>query len=155
MKFFSPAFAPAENIPVKYTCDGEDISPPLQWAELPEGVKTLALICDDPDAPSGVWDHWLMFNITPDRIGLEENTPKQFDPFRGVGHGLNSWNNTFYNGPCPPAGQHRYYFKLYALDTRLRIKPGVNKAALLKAMEGHILGQTYFWGVYSRAGIEE
>lgn len=150
MKFYSPAFAATEEIPVKYTCDGEDISPPLQWSDLPEGTKSLAMICDDPDAPSGVWDHWLIFNISPELTGLEEDTPKVFDPFRGVGHGINNWNNSYYGGPCPPSGQHRYYFKLYALDAKLRIKPGSSKGAILRAMEGHVLEKAHFFGVYSR-----
>lgn len=153
MKFYSPAFAATERIPQKYTCDGEDISPPLQWTELPEGTKSLAVICDDPDAPSGVWDHWLIFNISPELTGLEEDTPKQFDPFRGVGHGLNSWQNAYYGGPCPPSGEHRYYFKLYALDCRLKIKPGTAKGGLLRAMEGHILEKAHFYGVYSREAV--
>lgn len=150
MKFFSPAFAATEKIPEKYTCDGDDISPPLEWSDIPVGTKSLAIICDDPDAPVDVWDHWIIFNISPGTVGLEENTPKQFDPFKGVGHGLNSWKNAYYGGPCPPSGQHRYYFKLYALDTRLGIKPGSTKGELLRAMEGHILDKAHFYGVYSR-----
>ena len=150
MKFYSPAFEDRADIPEKYTCDGADISPPLKWADIPEGTKTLALICDDPDAPGGVWDHWIMFNINPEMTGLDEDVPKEFDPFRGVAHGINSWGNSYYGGPCPPFGQHRYYFKLYALDARVNLKPGANKAALVRAMEGHILGQSYFFGVYTR-----
>ncbi|SIN91818.1 YbhB/YbcL family Raf kinase inhibitor-like protein [Halodesulfovibrio marinisediminis] len=150
MKFFSPAFANTDKIPAKYTCDGEDISPPLEWSDIPVGTQSLAIICDDPDAPVGVWDHWLIFNINPNLTGLDENTPKQFDPFKGVGHGLNSWKNAYYGGPCPPSGQHRYYFKLYALDRRLQIKPGSSKGDLLRAMEGHILEKAHFYGVYAR-----
>ena len=153
MKFYSPAFANESEIPKQYTCDGADVSPPLEWSELPEGTKSLVVICDDPDAPGGVWDHWILFNIKPDSTGLEENVPQQFDPYKGVGHGINSWNNSYYNGPCPPSGQrHRYYFKLYALDTRLNLKPGANKAAVIRAMEGHYLAQTHFFGVYARKG---
>ena len=154
MKFFSPAFEHTTAIPQQYTCDGDDISPPLQWAELPEQTKTLALICDDPDAPNGVWDHWIMFNIKPELNGLEENVPKKFDPFGGIGHGNNSWGNAYYNGPCPPSGQHRYYFKLYALDARINLKPGIPKAQLLRAMDGHILGEARFFGTYTRPSGE-
>ncbi len=142
----SSAFAPGESIPRQYTCDGQDLSPPLQWADPPAGTQSFALIVDDPDAPIGTWVHWVLFNLPPETRDL----PEQTGP---VGHsqdGNNSWKRSGYGGPCPPGGTHRYYFKLYALDTMLDLAAGADKKQLLQAMEGRILAQAEVMGVYSR-----
>lgn len=144
MALTSPAFNNEEAIPIKYSCDGEDISPELDWFGTPEGTISLALIMDDPDAPGGSWVHWVLFNLPMDLSGLREG-------MAGVGlDGTNSWNRTGYGGPCPPSGTHRYFFKLYALDINLDLESGADKGSLLEAMEGHILGQAELMGIYSR-----
>lgn len=146
----SAAFAPGEEIPAKYTCDGDDISPPLQWADPPAGTQSIALIADDPDAPRGTWVHWVLYNLPADSRSLPEAIPPQAELADGSRHGENSWKRSDYGGPCPPSGTHRYFFKLYALDTLLDLDPGADKDALLKAMEGHVLAQTDVMGTYSR-----
>lgn len=146
LELTSPAFAAEESIPAKYTCDGQDISPPLEWGEPPQGTESLALIMDDPDAPVGVWDHWLLFNLPAETRQLDEGAAP---PSESQG-GQNSWGRTGYGGPCPPGGTHRYFFKLYALDTVLDIEAGAGKEELLQAMEGHILAQGELMGRYSR-----
>jgi Raf kinase inhibitor-like YbhB/YbcL family protein len=144
MTITSPAFIEGDPIPVQFSCDGEDISPELAWSGIPEGTASLAFIMDDPDAPMGTWVHWVLFNLPADSTGLPQAVT-------GVGvDGQNSWDRTGYGGPCPPGGTHRYYFKLYALDTILDLDPGANKAALESAMEGHILAQAELMGTYSR-----
>ena len=142
----SSAFSSGQRIPTKFTCDGEDISPPLQWSEPPAGTQSLALIMDDPDAPAGTWDHWLLFNLPASSRGLPEQTGTP----GGSVAGKNSWGRTGYGGPCPPRGTHRYSFKLYALNTTLALPAGANKAQLLRAMADHILAQTELVGTYSR-----
>lgn len=142
----SPAFAAGQPIPTRYTCDGKDVSPPLRWSDPPPGTQSLALIMDDPDAPVGVWDHWLLFNLPPSIRDL----PEKAAPPAGALDGKNSWGRTGYGGPCPPGGTHRYFFKLYALDTLLNLKAGAGKSELLKAMEGHILAQAELMGTYAR-----
>jgi Raf kinase inhibitor-like YbhB/YbcL family protein len=146
----SAAFAHEESIPVKYSCDGEDISPPLGWGDPPEGTRSLALICDDPDAPVGTWVHWVLYNLPVENRSLPEAVPPDAELADGSRHGQNSWRQLGYGGPCPPSGTHRYFFKLYALDTNLDLAAGANKAQLLEAMEGHILGQAELMGTYSR-----
>ena len=144
MALTSPAFNDGDPIPEKFSCDGEDISPELDWFGIPEGTVTLVLIMDDPDAPMGTWVHWVLFNLPMDLSGLRENMP-------GVGlDGSNSWNRTGYGGPCPPSGTHHYYFKLYALDLALDLEAWADKAAILSAMTGHILGEAELMGTYSR-----
>ena len=144
MALTSPAFNNEEAIPEKYSCDGEDISPELDWFGTPEGTVSLALIMDDPDAPGGSWVHWVLYNLPMDLSGLREGMV-------GVGlDGTNSWNRTGYGGPCPPTGTHRYFFKLYALDKNLKLESGADKGTVLEAMEGHILGQAELMGTYSR-----
>jgi len=147
----SPAFKEGEIIPAKYTCDGLDISPPLKWSDVPEGTKSIALICEDPDAPIRIWVHWVIYNIPPEKGELPEGVPKT-ETIGGVEkQGKNSWGRIGYGGPCPPGTKpHRYYFKLYALDIELTIGPGMKKKQLLKAMEGHILAQTNLMGRYTR-----
>lgn len=147
----SSVFAQGESIPVKYSCKGEDISPPLAWGDPPAGTQSLALIMDDPDAPGGTWDHWILFNISPDLRELQENLPmtgKNQDP-NATFVGNNSWRRADYGGPCPPSGTHRYFFKLYALDTIISLLPGATKQELLKAMDGHILAETELMGTFS------
>jgi Raf kinase inhibitor-like YbhB/YbcL family protein len=150
IKLSSAAFAEGEMIPKQYSCDGEDISPPLAWQNTPAGTKTFALICDDPDAPMGTWVHWVMFNIPPDTTELPENTPPQEELANGAKQGTNDFRKIGYGGPCPPGGTHRYYFKLYALDTELDLKANITKAGLLQAMEGHILAVAQLMGKYKR-----
>jgi Raf kinase inhibitor-like YbhB/YbcL family protein len=146
----STAFAPGEPIPQKYTCDGDDISPPLQWSDPPQGTQSLALICDDPDAPIGTWVHWVLYNLPAEGRSLPEAVPSDADLPDGSRHGQNGWRRPGYGGPCPPGGTHRYFFKLYALNTVLDLKAGAGKKQVLQAMEGHILAQAELMGVYSR-----
>lgn len=149
----SPAFAQGAPIPVKYTCAGEDISPPLEWSGIPAGVKSLALVVDDPDAPGGTWVHWVVVNLPPDTPGLPEGASRAKGepaaPLTVQMQGKNSWGRADYGGPCPPSGQHRYYFKLYALDTVLDGQSPDQKA-LLQAMEGHVLARGEWMGVFQK-----
>lgn len=142
----SPAFVASASIPGVYTCDGADRSPELTWHGMPAGTQSYALIMDDPDAPNGTWDHWLLFNIPAMLNRLDEAA----DMPKGAVSGKNSWGNTGYGGPCPPSGTHRYFFKLYALDTLLTLASGVNKQDLLNAMKGHVLASSELMGVYKR-----
>lgn len=146
----STAFEEGGMIPKKYTCDGEDVSPPLAWTGIPEGTRTLALISDDPDAPMGTWVHWVLFNIPPDTKGLPEAVPPDEMLENGARHGITDFRRIGYGGPCPPAGTHRYFFKLYALDTGLDLKAGSSKKQLMEAMEGHVLAEGQLMGRYSR-----
>ncbi|HOV33498.1 MAG TPA: YbhB/YbcL family Raf kinase inhibitor-like protein [Candidatus Hydrogenedens sp.] len=147
----SPAFKSGSPIPKKYTGDGPDISPPLNWDGIPDGTKSLALISDDPDAPVGTWVHWVIFNIPPTEKGLPEGVPKQNTLANGARQGTSDFRKVGYNGPAPPPGKpHRYYFKLYALNTMLDLPAGAKKSDLLKAMEGHILAQAEYMGTYQR-----
>ena len=150
----SPAFKQDERIPVKFTGEGADVSPALDWGDPPAGTKSFALICDDPDAPMGTWDHWLLWNIPADRKGLPENVARTetVPALGGAAQGNNSWPKIGYNGPMPPKGHgtHHYHFVVYALDTALTLKPGADKKALLAAMKGHVLGQGKLTGVYER-----
>jgi len=146
----SAAFAAGESIPPKYTCDGQDISPPLEWSDPPAGTQSFALICDDPDAPVGTWIHWVLFNLPAESHALPEAVPADADLADGGRHGENSWRRLGYGGPCPPGGTHRYFFKLYALDTVLDLDAGVSKKQVLRAMEGHTLAQVELMGTYSR-----
>lgn len=146
----SAAFTPGDPIPRKYTCDSEDISPPLQWSDPPRDTHSFALIADDPDAPIGTWVHWVLYNLPAEARALPQAVPPDADLADGSRHGNNSWGKLGYGGPCPPGGTHRYFFKLYALDTVLDLVAGASKEHLLKAMEGHILGQTEVMGVYTR-----
>jgi len=150
MKLISSAFKEGEMIPSKYTCDGPDVSPPLEWSDAPAGTKSFALISDDPDAPVGTWVHWVIFNIPANEHKLEENVPKTEVLKNGARQGKNDFGRLGYGGPCPPGGTHRYFFKLYALDRELDLRPGATKRDLLKAMEGHVLAEAYLMGKYKR-----
>jgi len=140
----SPAFNHEESIPSKYTCVGDDVAPPLAIDGVPDGTRSLALIVDDPDAPSGTWDHWLLFNMPHDltRIG-EGDMPVATS-------GTNSWGNLGYGGPCPPDGEHRYLFKVYALDTMLELPEGSSKQEIETAMEGHVLEKATLMGRFKK-----
>ncbi|MGQ9576674.1 MAG: YbhB/YbcL family Raf kinase inhibitor-like protein [Thermoguttaceae bacterium] len=151
----SPAFANGGPIPRKYSGDGEDISPPLNWSNLPPGTKELALICDDPDAPTAEpWVHWVIYKIPAELTGLPEGiaaVPRLKEP-AGALQGKNSWNTVGYRGPKPPPnhGLHHYFFKLYALQAKLTVEPGLTKRTLLEEMTGHVLGQAQLVGTYLR-----
>lgn len=150
IKITSSAFKDGGLIPTKYTCDGADISPPLQWDAVPEGTKSIALICDDPDAPMGTWVHWVLYNLPPDVVELAEDVPADETLPNGAMQGTSDFGRIGYGGPCPPSGTHRYFFKIYLLDTTLDLSPGARKRDLLKAMEGHILAQGQLIGKYKR-----
>ncbi len=154
LKLTSSAFVHNGGIPQKYTCEGENASPPLSWADLPAGTKSLVLIVDDPDAPDPkkpkmVWDHWLLYDIPPGAEGLPEAVKPQDLP-AGTRQAKNSWKKTGYGGPCPPIGRHRYFHKLYALDVVLPDLKTPKKKALLEAMKGHVLGKAELIGTYQK-----
>lgn len=154
MKLTSPSFQDRGDIPKKYTCDGEDVSPPLKWSDVPEGTKSFALIVDDPDAPDPdnpktTWVHWVLYDIPRTVPSLPEGL-KRPDLPKGALQGMNDWKKTGYGGPCPPVGKHRYFFKLYALDVVLPDLGRPTKAALEKAMEGHVLSKADLIGLYQR-----
>ena len=145
LQLVSPAFKHNELIPKKYTCDGKDINPPLLIENIPSGAKSLALIVDDPDAPVGTWVHWVVWNINPDTREIKEDSvPK------GAQQGVNDFRKNDYGGPCPPSGTHRYFFKLYALDTMLNLSSKTKKGDLEGAMKGHILEKAELVGLYRR-----
>lgn len=146
----SPAFTAGGTIPSLYTCQDKDISPPLIWSGTPKNTRSFALICDDPDAPMGTWVHWVCYNIPPSCSSLPEAYPKSERPALGGIHGKNSFGDFGYGGPCPSWGTHRYYFRLYALDTLLILKQGAGKKDVLKAMEGHVLAKTELMGTYKK-----
>lgn len=151
IKLYSSAFKEGDFIPMKYSGEGEDVSPPLAWGNVPEGTKSLVIICDDPDAPVGVWDHWVLFNIPPTTRSLAESVPRDLMVLGSAKQGNNSWGKIGYNGPKPPSGKaHRYFFKIYALDTELDTPSGLKKAQVEEAMKGHILGQGQLMGKYQR-----
>jgi Raf kinase inhibitor-like YbhB/YbcL family protein len=147
----SNSFASGETIPQQFTCDGLDRSPELHWGDPPAGLKSFALIADDPDAPVGTWVHWVLFNLPPDTTSLPEGVPKKAALDGGALQGTNDFGNLGYGGPCPPPGKpHRYFFKLYALDSPLSLKAGAKKADVERAMKGHILAQGELMGRYGR-----
>lgn len=147
----SSAFISNGNIPQKFTCEGSDISPALQWSGAPANTASFALICDDPDAPMGTWVHWVIYNIPSDTMELPQAMPTSERLQDNSRQGMTDFQRTGYGGPCPPVGKpHRYFFKLYALDTQLDIKGKTTKESLLVAMEGHILAQATLMGTYKR-----
>ena len=141
----SDAFVNGQSIPAKYSCVGKNISPALAWNDPPAGTQSFALIVDDPDAPIGTWVHWVLFNIPVDTRSLQEN----MDP-SAMSAGKNSSGNLRFDGPCPPSGTHRYFFKLYALDATLSLSPGATKEQILNAMKGHNLAQGELMGTFSK-----
>ena len=149
----SSAFENHGRIPPRHTCDGEDLSPPLAWSEVPEGTKSLALISDDPDAPVGTWVHWVLFALPKDTRELPEGVPTDEAVLDGARQGINDFGRVGYGGPCPPAnGAHQYRFKLYAIDVELELAPGASKDELLAAIQGHVLGGGQLMGQYRRGG---
>jgi Raf kinase inhibitor-like YbhB/YbcL family protein len=147
----SSAFQEGQRIPVLYTGDGEDVSPPLAWSDAPAGTKSFALICEDPDAPGGTYTHWLAFNLSPNLHVLTEATPAQATLPDGASRGTNDFGNLGYGGPAPPPGPpHRYYFKLYAVDEVLPVIAGASKRQLLAALKGHVIAETELMGTYGR-----
>jgi Raf kinase inhibitor-like YbhB/YbcL family protein len=153
MTLTSAAFVHEGTIPSRHTCDGEDLSPPLAFGGVPGGTKSLVLLCDDPDAPAGVWDHWVLFNLSPGTPGLPEGLPAGASYADGSLSGKNSWGRLGYGGPCPPKGIHRYYFSLYALDGLLDLPSGTSKKDVLVAAKGHILASATLMGRYSRGRV--
>lgn len=145
MKITSPAFRFGEYIPKKYSCQGENINPPLELSDVPAEAKGLVIIVDDPDAPMGMWTHWTLWNINPKTVVIGENGIP-----RDAVSGINSSGNNKYDGPCPPGGTHRYFFKLYALDTKLDLNASSNKTDLEKALSGHILDWSELMGLYKK-----
>lgn len=143
--FLKSVFKNNENIPKKYTCDGENVSPPLEISGVPEKAKSLVLIADDPDAPMGTWAHWTMWNIDPKTQKIEENSTPD-----GAVEGVTSYKKPGYGGPCPPSGVHRYFFKLYAIDTELNLPKSAEKLDIEKEINGRILDQAELIGLYSR-----
>ena len=152
----SPAFSDREEIPKRYTCEGNDISPPLVWSGAPQETKSLVLIVDDPDAPDPAapkmtWVHWVLYNLPPTSEGLPESVGANALP-PGTKEGQNDWKNLGYGGPCPPIGRHRYFHKLYALDTVLADLDAPTKSQLERAMKGHVLDQAELVGTYEKDG---
>ena len=153
MKFAltSPAFTDGATIPTQYTCTGADVSPPLQWTNPPAGTRSFALVVDDPDAPSGTWVHWVVYDIPETVQDIPEAIPKQDKFPKGGMQGMNDFKKVGHGGPCPPPGPpHRYYFRLYALDAVLNLKPRATKAQLLEASQRHILGEAMLMGRFGR-----
>jgi len=147
----SPAFAPGKPIPARYSCEGLDLSPPLRWSQPPSGTRSLVLICEDPDAPTGTWVHWVLFNLSPSLRELPEGVPPLKVVLEKARQGKNDFGRLGYGGPCPPPGKpHRYFFRLYALDTQIQLPPGTEKPELLRAMEDHILAEGELMGIYQR-----
>ena len=151
LKITSTAFRHMGEIPSRFTCEGADISPPLSWTAGPDGTRSYVLIMDDPDAPAGTWDHWLIYRV--EATVLPEATSAKDKPSQAVREGVNSWGKACYGGPCPPppTGRHRYFFKVYALDTTLAFTGPPRKKELLTAMQGHILATGELMGTYDRS----
>jgi hypothetical protein len=143
MRIYSPEFNDNSMIPIKFTCQGQDINPQLLFEDVPEDAKTLVLIVDDPDAPTGTWVHWVLFNIPTDITGIPEDSI----PDNAV-QGLNSWPKNNYGGPCPPSGTHRYFFKLYALDVELALDDTATKKDVEQAMQGRVIEKAEYVGLY-------
>ena len=146
----SPAFENNEMIPKQYSCDGENFSPPLLWNNIPLDSKSLALICDDPDAPAGTWVHWIIYNMPPTSKGLQEGVLPLQNFAHDTKQGITDFKKIGYGGPCPPSGTHRYFFKLYALNTKLNLEAGATKKQLEDAMKKHIIAQAELVGKYKK-----
>jgi Raf kinase inhibitor-like YbhB/YbcL family protein len=150
MKLISPAFQDGGPIPKKYTCQGENVSPPFSFAGVPASAKSLALICDDPDAPGKTWTHWVLFNLPASTREIPEGLPRQETIANGAKQGITDFKTAGYGGPCPPSGTHRYFFKIYALDTEVKVAGGASKEQLLKAIEGHVIDEGQLIGTYQK-----
>jgi Raf kinase inhibitor-like YbhB/YbcL family protein len=147
----SIAFQDGQPIPIKYTCQGLDVSPPLQWSVAPTTAKGLVLICDDPDAPVGTWVHWVLYHLPARATGLPEGVPTTDTLNNGAHQGVNDFKRVGYGGPCPPpGGPHRYFFKLYAVDIDVTLKPRPTKQEVMRAIEGHIVAEGQLMGTYQR-----
>lgn len=151
----SPEFSHEGQLPAKIGCEGQNISPKLDWTGLPQNTQSLVLISDDPDAPDPqkpkmTWVHWVVYDLPPDSTGLAENQPQNDTLSNGAKQGITDFGSVGYGGPCPPIGEHRYYFKLYALDSHLDLPPGQSKQDIEAAMKGHILEQTELMGRYKK-----
>jgi Raf kinase inhibitor-like YbhB/YbcL family protein len=146
----SASFIQNQSIPSKYTCDGPNVSPPLEWKNIPEKAKSIVLICDDPDAPAGVWVHWVCYDIPPVKTSIFEGIPKSDSLPMGGKQGITDFGSIGYGGPCPPSGTHRYFFKIYAIDRLLGLPAGKTKKDIERAIKGHILAQGQVIGVYSK-----
>jgi hypothetical protein len=149
-KLTSVAFKEGQPIPRPYTCDGVNVSPPLEWGGVPKSAKTVAIIAEDPDAPAGTWVHWVLYNLPADNIGLVENVPATETLKAGGFQGKNDFGKIGYGGPCPPSGTHRYLFKIYAVDAELPLKAGATKAEVEKALDDHVVGQARLIGTYHK-----
>jgi Raf kinase inhibitor-like YbhB/YbcL family protein len=141
----SGAFPDGGAIPRRYTCDGDDVSPPLSWREAPPGTASFALVVDDPDAPAGTWVHWVLFDVPASVSAIQEGA---LPP--GAREGKNSWGRSGYGGPCPPSGTHRYFFRLYAVDRALGLAAGITAAELARTLDGHVLAEAVWMGRYAR-----
>jgi Raf kinase inhibitor-like YbhB/YbcL family protein len=151
LELTSPAFTPGARIPPEFTCTGKNDSPPLSWGSVPDGTASCAIICEDPDAPSGTFIHWILYNIPPGTTSLPRGIPRKPVLSDGSAQGLNDFGRLEYGGPCPPPGKpHRYFFRLSALDTPLHIRAPVTRKSIGAAMEGHILGKGELMGIFSR-----
>ncbi len=151
MELKSSAFAEGVEIPRKYTCDADDVSPPLRWENAPAGTRAFALIVDDPDAPAGTWVHWVMYDLPAQTKELAEGVAKTETLEDGAKQGMNDFRRVGYYGPCPPPGSpHRYFFKLYASDAPTNLKPRATKQQLLDAIKGHVVGEAQLMGRYGR-----
>ncbi len=147
----SPAFDSGDPIPPRYTCDGQNVSPPLRWSGVPEDAVALAVVADDPDAPRGTWVHWVLYGLDAGRSGLPEDVPARESVLDGALQGRNDFKDIGYGGPCPPAGQrHRYFFRVFALDARPDLGAGSTRDELLEAMDGHVLARGELMGTYRR-----
>jgi Raf kinase inhibitor-like YbhB/YbcL family protein len=146
----SAAFKEGQPIPRQYTCNGVNISPPLEWSGVPKSAKTIAIIANDPDAPGGDWVHWVIYNLPAENIGLVENVPATETLKAGGFQGKNDFEKIGYGGPCPPSGTHHYFFKVYAVDAELPLKAGATKAELLKALDDHVVSQGKLMGTYQK-----
>jgi Raf kinase inhibitor-like YbhB/YbcL family protein len=151
IKMTSTAFADGQPVPTRHTCDGDDLSPSLAWTGIPDGTKSIALIADDPDAPAGTWVHWVLYNLPATATELPEGVAKTEALDNGAAQGTNDFKRIGYGGPCPPPGSpHRYFFKLYALESRLELAPGATKQQLLEALDGHVIAEGQLMGTYKR-----
>jgi Raf kinase inhibitor-like YbhB/YbcL family protein len=151
----SSSFRPQGSIPARFTCDGDDVSPALEWTDVPDGTRSLVLIVDDPDAPDPAapkrtWVHWVLYDLPPSAASLAEGVDSASLP-AGTREGLNDWGRTGYGGPCPPVGRHRYFFRLYALDTSLGTLGDASRGAIDRAMQGHVIATAELLGTYARA----